>query len=843
MAYTPDNNPYIPGDPYSYDLKWQVDKIKYMQTRFDELDENVQEATDQADRAQQEADRAAGRADFATEEADRATQEADRAAGRADFATTEANRATTEADRAESEADRSKDYADHIADPVSGLVTSWLAQHITQPTTPVIDTSLTVEGAAADAKKVGDELKIVDNKINTITKAGILSPGKSIFNTRSGFTAQLKRATQNMLNPEHIVYNYSLGIKNNELGPYSNPGWCYIRGAYINPRYTPGKTYKFSTSGTPASVRVFYLIDGVWEQHDLTASDSVFTFTLPLSATSFSIAFWYQNRDQYMMCESDLYNGYVPYSGYTLNVESFESQESIAIDSNTTFPITINTGDYYTRFNSNYTAALFDIEYNAVDSKYIKINKNISGDVLSALLNSNMPVQLNGNVKLENDITINSNVHLSGSGTIYGQGHNITINGEKILLDSNSTINGNIISASSAPDIKIGDVISIGSTRSRLIAAVKAIDDNLITVDNSISYALYNNDLYKIIIGNSRLKEITFDNVLLNLTDISNVDIDNCKFTNATQISIKGCYFNIINNDFNAAAGIVVWSCMHGRITQNNFVNCSKAIRCVYVNDIAICDNYIADGSNDPHGIGIEISVESEAYTSPAIDTMACYCKISGNTVLNVVHGVRGSAIGGIHLNKGANNNKIIGNTCKFNSIGIYLENGDKKNVIENNICCNQNGYYGVGIELDFDCYDNIICGNICNNNSGQIEADESCGIEVRTGYVQEHAEKRNKIANNTCNNNAKAGIIAAGYDLIITGNTTLDNGSEAFNEKGGLIFRRTAKNVVISNNIFNDGIVSSYEVVNAIIVNNLSPSINIPASASNIIDNNIVIE
>lgn len=28
MAYTPDNNPYIPGDPYSYDLKWIVDKMK-----------------------------------------------------------------------------------------------------------------------------------------------------------------------------------------------------------------------------------------------------------------------------------------------------------------------------------------------------------------------------------------------------------------------------------------------------------------------------------------------------------------------------------------------------------------------------------------------------------------------------------------------------------------------------------------------------------------------------------------------------------------------------------------------------------------------------------------------
>lgn len=28
MPYTPENNPYIPGDPYSYDLKWMIQQIK-----------------------------------------------------------------------------------------------------------------------------------------------------------------------------------------------------------------------------------------------------------------------------------------------------------------------------------------------------------------------------------------------------------------------------------------------------------------------------------------------------------------------------------------------------------------------------------------------------------------------------------------------------------------------------------------------------------------------------------------------------------------------------------------------------------------------------------------------
>ena len=41
MAYTPNNNPYIPGDPYSYDLKWLVAKIKELFTRTDALAEQI----------------------------------------------------------------------------------------------------------------------------------------------------------------------------------------------------------------------------------------------------------------------------------------------------------------------------------------------------------------------------------------------------------------------------------------------------------------------------------------------------------------------------------------------------------------------------------------------------------------------------------------------------------------------------------------------------------------------------------------------------------------------------------------------------------------------------------
>ena len=41
---TPYNNPYIPGDPYSYDLKWIVKKIKKYGVELSTLDERIQQA-------------------------------------------------------------------------------------------------------------------------------------------------------------------------------------------------------------------------------------------------------------------------------------------------------------------------------------------------------------------------------------------------------------------------------------------------------------------------------------------------------------------------------------------------------------------------------------------------------------------------------------------------------------------------------------------------------------------------------------------------------------------------------------------------------------------------------
>ena len=45
-----------------------------------------------------------------------------------------------------------------IGQGIPAAVSDYLGEHLTNPTNPPIDNSLTIENAAADAKKTGDEL-------------------------------------------------------------------------------------------------------------------------------------------------------------------------------------------------------------------------------------------------------------------------------------------------------------------------------------------------------------------------------------------------------------------------------------------------------------------------------------------------------------------------------------------------------------------------------------------------------------------------------------------------------------------------------------------------------------
>lgn len=73
-----------------------------------------------------------------------------------------------------------------IIDPtIASETASWLADHITQPTTPAIDTSLSVAGAGADAKVTGDEIRAIENNKMVLMSGNINNlGGEGNLNTR-----------------------------------------------------------------------------------------------------------------------------------------------------------------------------------------------------------------------------------------------------------------------------------------------------------------------------------------------------------------------------------------------------------------------------------------------------------------------------------------------------------------------------------------------------------------------------------------------------------------------------------------------------------------------------------
>lgn len=63
---------------------------------------------------------------------------------------------------------------------IAEAVATWMDEHLT-PTTPVVDDTLTVQGAAADAKKTGDEIADLTNAIETAQSVEIYAQGTSLI--------------------------------------------------------------------------------------------------------------------------------------------------------------------------------------------------------------------------------------------------------------------------------------------------------------------------------------------------------------------------------------------------------------------------------------------------------------------------------------------------------------------------------------------------------------------------------------------------------------------------------------------------------------------------------------
>ena len=116
---------------------------------------------------------------------------------------------------------------DPVIDPViQAQVIAWLEDNITQPTTPAIDTSLTIAGAAADAKATGDvinDLKSDFNSNNIVSVKTLTAKTKITNNVGIGNVVDLTQIAQ--ASTDSVIVDCNAG----DLFIITGSGWSSER--------------------------------------------------------------------------------------------------------------------------------------------------------------------------------------------------------------------------------------------------------------------------------------------------------------------------------------------------------------------------------------------------------------------------------------------------------------------------------------------------------------------------------------------------------------------------------------------------------------------------------------
>ena len=240
MAYTPENNPYIPGDPYSYDLKWIVDKLKEAISLYQPLNDKFDALSDDFDDLKNYVDNYFTELDLTAEVQTIIDQM--RASGFFDQLISEI---VTESGTIES------------------TTTAWLNANVDPVGSAVaVDASLSISGAAADAKITGDYAK---------TRLGIIMQGSGHFddtdltvdNTNLEVNGALSPSTNFKTSPRYPVgdlMNYVAILESGNNGAaaitfYSANNDTSCIGAVSNISTTDIDTY--TIHAVPANARYF----------------------------------------------------------------------------------------------------------------------------------------------------------------------------------------------------------------------------------------------------------------------------------------------------------------------------------------------------------------------------------------------------------------------------------------------------------------------------------------------------------------------------------------------------------------------------------------------------------
>lgn len=182
---------YFTNPPYYLTAYGLAVKYGYEGTEQEFVEELMNGAAHAAERASVSAAEALAQAQLAEAEAENAASSAAGAEGAKTAAQESAAAAASSASEASASAVSAADYAGRIAEPVGGLVTSWLEENVDPATGYVIDNSLTVSGAAADGAKVG----AVRDTLTTLASDGNLSEALNVTWNQGGIASDTGSAS------------------------------------------------------------------------------------------------------------------------------------------------------------------------------------------------------------------------------------------------------------------------------------------------------------------------------------------------------------------------------------------------------------------------------------------------------------------------------------------------------------------------------------------------------------------------------------------------------------------------------------------------------------------------
>lgn len=304
--------------------------------------------------------------------------------------------------------------------------------------------------------------------------------------------------------------------------------------------------------------------------------------------------------------------------------------------------------------------------------------------------------------------------------------------------------------------------------------------------------------------SNVKISNISFignktgNNSLLDVSNISNLSIQNCSFEKSGAACILICY----------SSDVIINNCT---VTEGSEPGWGGGIALGTVNGITITNCNIYNNE----GCGIAIT---------SANGPSCNFKIVSNKCLN-------NTVAGIAITGNSYTGEVRNNTCNNNggtSIATGMQDGINlhrvRNVVVENNICNNNAHHGIGMNgrdsgTNTSCQYVDISGNTCTENKEQgiyLFYTQYCTVDNNTCLKNECTEAMyagillvgsayNKITNNRSHDNGVVGGSRCSDIAILQGTIQTDAGYNHLNGNAvGAIERTDEENSIVIKTVYN---------------------------------------